>query len=54
MLEMFLESLLLGTFLTAVFYGTTYLMRRAAVDRRHPLPSGQELRCVRPLDLGDH
>ena len=54
MLQMFLESLLLGTLLTALFYGTTYALRRAAADRRHHLPAGQELRCVRPVDLGNH
>ncbi len=54
MLQMFLESLLLGALLTALFHGMTYTLRRVASDRRYHLPSGQELRCVRPVDLGDH
>ncbi len=53
MVQMFLESLLLGTLLTTLFYGTNYLLRRAVTGRRYTLPAGQELRCVQPLDLGE-
>jgi hypothetical protein len=54
MLEMFLESLVLGTLLATVFFAVNGLLRRAAVRRLGGLPAGEPLRCVRPLDVIGH
>ena len=54
MLEMFLESLVLGTLLATAFFAISGLLRRAAIRRLGGLPAGEPLRCVRPLDVIGH
>jgi hypothetical protein len=51
MRQLFLESLALGAFLTFVLAAGHRLVRRVLARRIGALPQGQELRCVRPLDL---
>ena len=54
MLEMFLESLVLGTLLATIFFAVNGLLRRAATRRLGGLPAGEPLRCVQPLDVLGH
>ena len=51
MLEMFLQSLVLGTLLTTTFFAFTGLVRRAAAKRLQGLPAGEPFRIVQPLDV---
>lgn len=52
MLETFLESLLFGTLLATLYFGTTSAVR--LTRRASSLPAGQRLRCVQPIDLAQH
>ncbi len=54
MMQLFVESLLLGTLLTSLLVASANLARRLARPRRGVLPPGQALRCVRPLDLSTY
>jgi len=51
MLEMFVESLLLGTVLASGFVSLRALARRLAARRLGGLRAGEPLRCVQPLDV---
>jgi hypothetical protein len=51
MLEMFLESLLLGALLATAFAALRMVVRRAAARRLGGLPAGEPLRCVQPHDV---
>ena len=54
MLEMFLQSLVLGTLLATAFFLVNGVLRRAARRRLGALPDGTPLRCVQPLDVMGH
>jgi len=54
MLEMFLQSLLIGTLLATAFFLVNGLLRRAARRRPGTLADGAPLRCVQPLDVLGH
>jgi hypothetical protein len=52
MLPIFVQSLFLGATLTALALAARFLLRRTVGQRIRPLPLGEPLRCVRPLDPG--
>ncbi|SPE27539.1 exported hypothetical protein [Burkholderiales bacterium] len=54
MLQLFLQSLLIGALLAAAVATVGALLRRAAARKQQGLLAGQALRCVRPLDLSEH
>jgi hypothetical protein len=51
MLQMFLESLMLGSVLATAYIALRSLVRRANARRLGGLPAGEPLRCVEPLDV---
>lgn len=53
MLHTFFQSIVIGILLAAMVGAGRALLRRVAFQQRKGLPPGQELRCVRPLDLAD-
>jgi hypothetical protein len=54
MLELFVQALALGAVLTSALLAGRRLGLRLLGRRVVALPVGQALRCVRPLDLGEH
>jgi len=53
MLQIFLQSLLIGALLATAAAIARALLRRAGARRQQGLLASQALRCVRPLDLGE-
>ena len=51
MLQMFVQSLVLGAVAATAFVALRALVRRAAARRLGGLPAGEPLRCVQPLDV---
>ena len=54
MLQVFVQSLLLGAaILTVALLACRVLMRENPRQKITALPAGQDLRCIRPLDLSE-
>ncbi|HXW65990.1 MAG TPA: hypothetical protein VEK74_12965 [Burkholderiaceae bacterium] len=54
MLQIFLQSLLIGALLATALFIARALLRRAAARREQIARVTGALRCIRPLDLGEH
>ena len=53
MVQLFVQSLIVGVLIVMLWYGADLLLRRAAGQHRRGLAHGQDARCVQPLDLTD-
>ena len=53
MLQVFLQSLLIGALLATALFTARALLRRAAARREQIVRVTSTLRCIRPLDLGE-
>jgi len=54
MLPIFLQSLLIGALVATALFTARVLLRRAAARREQDGRVTAALRCIRPLDLGEH
>lgn len=54
MLQIFLQSLAIGALLATALFTLRALARRAAARRQKIQLVTAALRCIRPLDLGEH
>ncbi|HYB50511.1 MAG TPA: hypothetical protein VED47_05310 [Burkholderiaceae bacterium] len=54
MLQIFTQWLIIGVLLATALFVLRALLRRAAARRQQIQLLTAALRCIRPLDLGDH